>query len=40
MKLYGGLTVEALESAAGTLADAFEPRADKPRTNGSAGVEK
>jgi integrase len=25
MKLYGGLTAEALESAAGTLADAFEP---------------
>jgi integrase len=28
MKLYGGLTAEALESAAGTLADAFEPKAD------------
>ena len=29
MKLYGGLTAQALESAAGTLADAFEPRSDK-----------
>jgi Phage integrase family len=29
MKLYGGFTAEALESAAGTLADAFEPRPDK-----------
>jgi hypothetical protein len=36
MKLYGGLTAEALESAAGTMADAFEPRPDKSRTNGSA----
>ena len=26
MKLYGGLTAEALESAAGTPADAFEPK--------------
>jgi integrase len=29
MKLYGGLTAEALERAAGALADAFEPRSDK-----------
>jgi integrase len=29
MKLYGGLTAQALESAAGTLAGAFEPRPDK-----------
>jgi integrase len=29
MKLYGGLTAEALDSAAGTLAEAFEPRPDK-----------
>lgn len=36
MKLYGGLTAEALESVAGTLADAFEPKSDKPQTNGSA----
>jgi integrase len=36
MKLYGGLTAEALENAAGTLADAFEPRPDKSQTNGSA----
>lgn len=36
MKLYGGLTAEALESAAGTLGDAFEPRPDKNQTNGSA----
>jgi integrase len=36
MKLYGGLTAEALESAAGALADAFEPRPDKFRTNESA----
>jgi hypothetical protein len=36
MKLYGGLTAEALESAAGTLADAFEPPPDKNQTNGSA----
>jgi len=35
MKLYGGLTPEALESAAGTLVDAFEPRPDKSRINGS-----
>jgi integrase len=32
MKLYGGLTAEALESAAGALADAFEPPAgQRPR---------
>ena len=36
MKLYGGLTAEALESAAGTLGDAFEPKPDKSRTNESA----
>ena len=36
MKLYGGLTVEALQSAAGALGDAFEPRPDKNRTNESA----
>jgi integrase len=35
MKLYGGLTAQALESAAGTLAGAFEPRPDKNRTNAS-----
>jgi len=40
MKPYGGLTAEALESAAGTLADAFEPRPNKNRTNASDGVEK
>jgi len=34
--LKSGLTAEALESAAGTLADAFEPRPDKTQTNGSA----
>jgi hypothetical protein len=26
MKLYGGLTAEALNKAAGTLGDAFEPK--------------
>ena len=36
MKLYGGLTTEALESAAGALGDAFEPKPDKFRTNDSA----
>lgn len=36
MKLYGGLTAEALKNAAGTLGDAFEPRPDKNRTNESA----
>ena len=36
MKLYGGLTAEALENAAGALASAFEPKPDKNRTNGSA----
>jgi hypothetical protein len=40
MKLYGGLTAEALESAAGPLADAFESRPDKSRTKASTGVEK
>jgi len=36
MKLYGGLTAEALENAAGTLANAFEPKPDKNQTNASA----
>lgn len=36
MKLYGGLTAEALKNAAGTLGDAVEPRPDKNRTNESA----
>ena len=36
MKLYGGLTAEALENAAGTLGDALEPKPDKTRTNDSA----
>jgi integrase len=36
MKLYGGLNAEALENAAGTLGDAFEPKSDKTRTNDSA----
>jgi hypothetical protein len=40
MKLYGRLTAEALESAAGTVADAFEPRPAKSGTSGSTGVEK
>lgn len=35
MKLYGGLTSEALKSAAGTLGDAFEPKPDKKPTNAS-----
>jgi integrase len=35
MKLYGGLTAEALDSAAGTLAGAFAPQPDKNRTNAS-----
>jgi hypothetical protein len=29
MKLYGGLTAEALDKAAGALGDAFEPKPDK-----------
>lgn len=29
MKLYGGLTAEALDKAAGALGDAFEPRGDR-----------
>src|SRR5208282_4932975 len=29
MKLYGGLTAEALDKAAGTLGDAFEPKAEE-----------
>jgi hypothetical protein len=36
MKLYGGLTAEALESAAGTLGDPFEPKSDRSRTSESA----
>jgi integrase len=36
MKLYGGLTAEALENAAGALASAFELKPDKNRTNRSA----
>jgi integrase len=35
MKLYGGLTSQALESAAGTLAEAFAPIKDKLSTNDS-----
>ena len=35
MKLYGGLTAQALDSAAGMLAGAFESRPDKNRTNAS-----
>jgi hypothetical protein len=35
MKFYGGLTAEALDSAAGTLAGAFAPQPDKNRTNAS-----
>jgi hypothetical protein len=40
MKLYGWLAAEALENAAGTLADACEAQSDKFRTNDSAGAEK
>ena len=40
MKLYGGLTSEALESAADTPGEAFEPKPEKNRTNESARVEK
>jgi integrase len=36
MKLYGGLTAEALETAAGTMAGAFEEKPDKNQTNASA----
>ncbi len=35
MKLHSGLTAEALENAAGTLGDAFEPKRDKNQTTGS-----
>jgi hypothetical protein len=35
MKLYGGLTAAALESAAGTLGNAFESAPAKNRTNDS-----
>jgi integrase len=31
MKLYGGLTAEALDKAAGALGDAFEPKQETPR---------
>jgi integrase len=31
MKLYGGLTADALESAAGTMGDAFEPKPEAKR---------
>jgi hypothetical protein len=34
--LYGGVTDEALENAAGTMGNAFEPAPDKHQTNGSA----
>lgn len=36
MNLYGGLTAEALKSAADALGSAFEPRPDKNQTYGSA----
>lgn len=36
MNLYGGLTAEALRSAADALGSAFEPRPDKNQTYGSA----
>jgi hypothetical protein len=32
MKLYPGLTAEALQSAAGTLGDAFERKAEKEQS--------
>ncbi|MDB6014603.1 MAG: integrase family protein [Gammaproteobacteria bacterium] len=35
LKLYGGITSEALENAGGKVADAFKPKPDKNRTNGS-----
>jgi integrase len=35
LKLYGGITSEALNNAGGKVADAFKPRPDKNRTNGS-----
>jgi integrase len=35
LKLYGGITSEALENAGGKVANAFIPRPDKNRTNGS-----
>jgi hypothetical protein len=31
MKLYGGLTAEALDKAAGALGDAFEPKKDEAK---------
>jgi hypothetical protein len=37
MKHYGGLTTQALGSAAETLAGALEIRLDKNRTNASEG---
>jgi hypothetical protein len=36
VKLYGGLTAEAIEKAASTFADAVESRPDKSRKSGSA----
>lgn len=39
MKLYGGLTTAAIQNAATTMGDAFEPKIpDKFRTNGSDGI--
>ena len=35
MKLYGGLTSEALEAAAGVLGTAYDPKPDKHPTNAS-----
>ena len=35
MKLYGGLTSEALDKAAGALGDAFEQKKETSRTSGS-----
>ena len=35
MKLYGGLTTDALESAAGTMADAFDIPTETARNIGS-----
>jgi hypothetical protein len=32
MKLYGGLTAEALDKAAGALGDAFEPKQEIKRS--------
>ena len=35
LKLYGGITSEALENAGGKIAEAFNKKPDKNRTNGS-----